>query len=56
LPADRVRQLATEFVNRCEDIMSRENEAWRAEWESKDKKGSVDTFVNQIEKTRGKSP
>jgi hypothetical protein len=49
LPPNRVRELTAEFVNRCEEIMSQENEAWRAEWVSKEKKGSVEAFVKQLD-------
>lgn len=52
LPLERLGELTAEFVNRCEDIMSQENEAWRAEWESKEKKGSVEAFVKQLEETK----
>jgi hypothetical protein len=45
LAATAVRNAEIEFVCACEDILSRENDAWRAEWKSKDQKGSIDPFL-----------
>jgi hypothetical protein len=50
---DQRRRDEIALVVRCEEIMGRESESWRAEWESKERKGAVDAFLAEVE-ARGK--
>ena len=51
-----IDQASYDFIAKCEEIMARENECWRAEWISEEPDESLNAFLSQASAPASPSP